>query len=568
MLKGIGVSKGYGIGRVIVLSEGNIEYEYRENCDFAIERKRLNDALKIFVEKNTALAQKLTETVGEKEGEIIMGHIMMMDDPYVRSEMEKYIDEGICAEGAFEKVCNTFIDMFSSVDDEVTKQRAVDVKDIKAEVLAILTGSEAIDLSKVKKGTVLVAKELTPSMTACINKDNVVGLITEIGSKTSHAAILARAMEMPAVLSVEGATEKLKNGELVIVNAMTGEIITNPSNEERGIYLQKRLDYIAERESLSRFIGLPTTTEDGIKVELFANIGTPEDAQMALDYDAEGIGLFRTEFLFMDRTSAPNENEQFEAYKKVLLAMKDKQVIIRTLDIGGDKDIPYMGLTKEENPFLGFRAVRYCLNHRDFFETQLKALVRASHYGNMAVMVPLVTGVDELREVKNMIKKIMEDFDKEDIPYDKNLKIGVMIETPAAAIIADILAKEADFFSIGTNDLTGYTLAVDRGNSNVAYLYSAFAPPVLRLIKNVISEAKKANIPVGMCGEGAADPMLIPLLISFGLDEYSVTPTSVLSTRREISQWTKEKADKIAKKVMAIDTERHVVNQLEKMVQK
>lgn len=482
------------------------------------------------------------------------------------SEIEKNIDAGNCAEAAVEAVCDTFIMMFSSVEDELTRQRATDIKDIKSEILCLLTGTETVDLSRLEKGTVLICKELTPSMTARINKENVVGFITEIGSKTSHAAILARAMEIPAVLSVEGATEKMKNGELVIVNGITGEVTVNPSTEETAFYMQKRLDYIAEREALSRFAGLPTVTADGVKVHLFGNIGTPEDAERVCENDGEGVGLFRTEFLFMDRETAPNENEQFEAYKKALLVMKDKQVIIRTLDIGGDKDIPYMGLEKEENPFLGFRAIRYCLKHRDFFVSQLRALVRASHYGNLAIMLPLITGVEELREVKSMLREIMAEFDRTDVPYDKELQVGVMIETPAAALIADILAAEADFFSIGTNDLTGYTLAVDRGNANVEYLYSTYSPAVLRAIRQVITAAKSAGIPVGMCGEAAADPLLIPLLLAFGLDEFSVTPTSILSTRRAISGWTKEAAEALAEKVMSLDTEQHVVSELKKHI--
>lgn len=568
MLSGIGVSKGYGIGRIVIATEAEINFTPKDNCDPAVERERFSKALNTFIEKNTALAQNVTETIGEKEGEIILGHIMMMKDPYMYSEIEKNIDAGNCAETAFADVCDTFIAMFSSVDDEFTKQRAVDIKDIKTEILSILTGIETVDLSRLEKGTVLVAKELTPSMTACINKENVVGLITEIGSKTSHAAILARAMEIPAVLSVPNAAEILKKNDLVIVNGITGEIITDPTDQEIALYMQKRLDYIAERETLSRFVGLPTKTADGVKVDLFGNIGTPEDAERVTEHDGEGIGLFRTEFLFMDRNSAPSENEQFEAYKKALLVMKGNQVIIRTLDIGGDKDIPYMGLEKEENPFLGFRAVRYCLKHSELFLSQLRALVRASSYGNLAIMIPLITGVEEYRKVKEIVTGIMREFDKQDISYDKNLKLGVMVETPAAAICADILAKEVDFFSIGTNDLTGYTLAVDRGNANVEYLYSGFAPAVLRLIRNIITEAKKAGIPVGMCGEAAADPMLIPLLISFGLDEFSVTPTSILATRREIARWTKAKADKVAERIMSLDTEQKVASELTKLTAK
>ena len=422
MLNGIGVSKGYGIGRVVIATEAEIHFIPKDNCDPALEHKRFSNALNTFIEKNTALAQNVTETIGEKEGEIILGHIMMMKDPYMCSEIEKNIEAGNCAEAAFADVCDSFIAMFSSVDDEFTKQRAVDIKDIKTEILGILTGVETVDLSRLEKGTVLVAKELTPSMTACINKENVVGLITEIGSKTSHAAILARAMEIPAALSVPSATEALKKDDLVIVNGITGEIISNPTDQEIAVYMRKRLDYIAERETLSRFVGLPTKTADGIKVDLFGNIGTPEDAERVAEHDGEGIGLFRTEFLFMDRNSAPGENEQFEAYKKALLMMKGNQVIIRTLDIGGDKDIPYMGLEKEENPFLGFRAVRYCLKHSELFLSQLRALVRASSYGNLAIMIPLITGIEEYRKVKEIITGIMREFDKQEIPYDKRSK--------------------------------------------------------------------------------------------------------------------------------------------------
>ena len=566
MLNGIGVSKGYGIGRVVVVKENTASFTPKNDCDPKIERNRFNDALNTFVQNNEARAQKVSKTIGEKEGEIILGHIMMMQDPYFCSEIEKSIDSGNCAELAVDNVCDTFIAMFSSVDDEFTRQRAADVKDIKTEILNILTGTETIDLSLLEKGTVIVARELTPSMTACINKDNVVGIITEIGSKTSHAAILARAMEIPAVLSVNDVTNKIDSGALVVVDGVEGEVIIEPNSELKASYMQKRLDFIAEKNALSRFVGLETKTSDGIKVDLFGNIGTPEDAQRVANYDGEGIGLFRTEFLFMDRTSAPNENEQFEAYKKALLIMKGKPVIIRTLDIGGDKEIPYMGLEKEENAFLGFRAIRYCLNNPDFYKVQLRAILRASSYGDLSIMIPLVTGLEELLAVKDLIKELMAEFDEKSIPYDKHLKIGVMIETPSAALIADILASQADFFSIGTNDLTGYTLAVDRGNANVEYLYSSFAPSVLRSIKNVIFEAKKAGIPVGMCGEAASDPLMIPLLISFGLDEFSVTATSILSTRREISRWSKEKADEIADTVLNLDTEKKIISELKRIV--
>lgn len=562
MYHGIGASKGYGIGRVTIYREADLRYTPRSDCDAQTEKRRLNDALMLFFEKNERLSERVRETAGESAAEIILGHMMMMKDPYMCSEIEKRIDAGQCAETAVEAVCDLFIAMFSTVDDEMTKQRATDVKDIKTEMLALLLGVHTVGLSDLPKDTVLVAKELTPSMTACINKKNVVGFITEVGSKTSHAAILARAMEIPAVLSVENATEGFKDNQLVIVDGIHGEVLTDPEQETVAEYIRRRMDFERERAALSKLVGLETRTQDGKKVQLFANIGTPEDASQVITYDGEGVGLFRTEFLFMDRSTLPDENEQFEAYKKALLIMKNKTVVIRTLDIGGDKEIPYLGMKKEENPFLGFRAVRYCLKNREMYKTQLRALLRAGAYGDLQIMIPLVSGVDEVRQVKALIREIQAELEEKVIAYKKDIKVGVMIETPSAAILADVLAKEADFFSIGTNDLTGYTMAVDRGNADVAYLYSAFSPAVLRMIRHIISEGKKAGIPVGMCGEAAADPLMIPLLISFGLDEYSVNPTSLLATRREISRWSKQEADKIAESVMALETEKQVVSEL------
>ena len=564
MYKGIGASKGYGIGRAVIYKEADLKYEKKSGCDPKEQKERLEKALETFFSRNEALHKKAAKTAGDAAAEIIMGHIMMMKDPYMCSEIEKLIDSGECAEEGVETVCDTFIAMFSSVDDEMTRQRAADVRDIKKEMLSILLGIQTVDLSNLPKDTVLVAEELTPSMTACIDKSNVVGFVTEVGSKTSHAAILARAMEIPAVLSLKNACEVIKSGQLTVVDGVKGEVITEPSNDVTAEYIRLRVDFDKEKAALKKFAGKETVTADGQKVMLFANIGTPDDALKVSEYDGEGIGLFRTEFLFMDRTSAPDEQEQFEAYKKALTVMKGKTVVIRTLDVGGDKDIPYMNLEKEENPFLGFRAVRYCLKNPEFYKTQLRALLRAGVYGDLWIMVPLVTGVDELRTVKALLSQAESELESEGVSYKKDIKVGVMIETPAAALTADIFAKEADFFSIGTNDLTGYTMAADRGNANVAYLYSPFNPSVLRSIKYIISEAKKAGITVGMCGEGAADPMLIPLLISFGLDEYSVTPTSVLATRREISKWSKADADEIADRVMSLSTEREVVSELER----
>lgn len=567
MLKGIGVSKGYGIGKTIIIQEKSLEFTPKTDCNPEVELNRYHEAVDTFCKKTTAMAEKIKVSIGEKEAEILNGHILMIKDPYMNSEIEKLINNGQCAESSLTAICDMFAMVFSSSDDELTKQRATDVNDIKDGILSILLGIKEIDISCVPPNTVLVAKDLTPSMTACINKENIVGIVTEIGGKTSHSAILARAMEIPAVLSVPNVASILHDDDLVIVDGNDGTIIQNPTSEQVDDYTKKRVDFIEERKALSKYIGKETITQDGIKVELVGNIGNPENANSVVEFDGEGIGLFRTEFLFMDRNSAPTEEEQFDAYKKVALIMKGKPVIIRTLDIGGDKDIPYLNMKKEDNPFLGFRAIRYCLQNKELYRLQLKALVRASAFGDIRIMIPLVTCIDELRQVKTMIKGIMAELDVENISYNKDLKVGVMIETPSACLIADILAKESDFFSIGTNDLTQYTMAVDRGNPDVAYLYSAYNPAVIRSIKHIIDCAKTENIPVGMCGETASDSLMIPILLSFGLDEFSVSPTSILATRKEISKWTKEKADNITQLVMQQTTEKDILEILKQSME-
>lgn len=562
MLKGINASEGIGIGKVMLIEEVNLNYEKKKVTDTQGEIERYRNALDAFCKKTENQAENIKKTVGEKEAEILLGHLLMIKDPGMSSSIEGNITNGSCAEEAVEQVCDMFIGIFSMAEDELTKQRASDIEDIKTGLIATLLGKEEVDIASAPAGTVLVAKDLTPSMTSCIVKENIVGIVTEIGGKTSHSAILARAMEIPAVLSVDNASQILKNGDEIIVDGSHGEVIENPSVGEISAYKDKTILFKKEKEELKKFLGKETVTSDGVKVELCCNIGKPDDADAVISKTGEGVGLFRTEFLYMDSTSQPSEDEQFEAYKKTVLKLGDKPLIIRTLDVGGDKDIPYLGLNKEDNPFMGFRAVRYCLNRPDIYKPQLRALLRASAFGNIKIMVPLVTCLEELTGVKALIKEIMADLDKEGIPYNKDIEIGVMIETPAGAMVADLLAEEADFFSIGTNDLTGYTMAVDRGNPDVAYLYSPFQPAVLRMIKRTIEEGNKKGIPVGMCGEAAADPLLIPLLISFGLDEFSVSATSVLKTRKIISLWSKKEADEVAKKAMALKTEKEVTEYL------
>lgn len=560
MLKGVNASEGIGIGKVMLIEEVSLDYEKKQITDTQAEIDRYRKVFDAYCEKTEKQAENIKNTIGEKEADIILGHLLMLKDPAMSSSIEGNISSGCCAEDAVAQVCDMFIGVFSMADDELTKQRASDVEDIKNGLITMLLGKEEVDIASAPSGTVLVAKDLTPSMTSCIVKENIVGIVTEVGGKTSHSAILARAMEIPAVLSVPNAMETFENGQEIIVDGSHGEVIENPSDGEIAIYREKTIEYKKEKKELKKFIGKETVTADGVKVELCCNIGKPDDADAVLSKDGEGVGLFRTEFLYMDSSSIPKEEEQFEAYKKTVLKLGDKPLIIRTLDVGGDKDIPYLGLSKEDNPFMGFRAVRYCLHREDVYKPQLRALLRASAFGNIKIMIPLVTCIDEVREVKAMIENIKAELDSENIAYNKDIQVGVMVETPAASLIADLLAEEADFFSIGTNDLTGYTMAVDRGNADVAYLYSAFQPAVLRSIKKIIEDGK--DIMVGMCGEAAADPLLIPLLLAFGLDEFSVSATSVLKTRKIISQWTIDEAKEVAEKALTLKTESEVVEYL------
>ncbi len=559
MINGIAASRGIGIGSICVIKEHELKYEAVKVEDVESEKKRFDDAIEQFKAETMEMAEDIRKRIGPKEAEILEGHLVMITDPSMSGEMGKMIAAGQCAESAVEAVCDMFIGMFSKMDDEMMRQRASDISDVKVSLLKILLGIEDVDISKVAPGTILVARDLTPSMTSQIVKENVAGIITEVGGKTSHSAILARALEIPAVLSVPDITSTVKDKDTAIVDGTEGVVYINPEGDVLSQYIIKREEYIKKQAELQGFMGKETVTADGKSVELFCNIGTPKDAKKAMECDGEGIGLFRSEFLFMDTNHLPTEDEQFAAYKEAAEIMQGRAVIIRTLDVGGDKDIPYLNIKKEENPFLGYRAVRYCLGNKDSYMVQLRAIVRASAFGKVKIMIPLVTCVEEIRAVKEMVAEIKKDFDEKNIAYDKDIEVGCMIETPAASLIADIMAKEADFFSIGTNDLTQYTMSVDRGNADVAYLYSTFQPSVLRSIKHIIECGTAAGIPVGMCGEAAADPLMIPLLISFGLTEFSVNPVLVLTARCIISKWSKADADALAAKVLSLDTEAEIV---------
>lgn len=538
MLKGIGASQGYGIGNAVVISDAKLDYNHVEFTTAQNEKERLQKAVDTFIKETRKLADDVKNSAGDKEAEILEGHIVMLSDPFMLSQMQDNIDAGSVAEKAVDTVCSMFIDMFSGVDDELTQQRASDVKDIKDSLLSILLGVNNVDISKVKKGSVLIAKDFTPSMTGQINKDNVSAILTEVGGITSHSAILARAMGIPAVLSIPNVCNEVKNGDLVAVDGFKGNVIVSPSNDDIKEFENKQEAYLKDKESLKQYFGKPTVTKSGIKKLVYGNIGKAEDVQSVIQNSGEGIGLFRTEFLFMDRQSEPSEEEQFEAYSTVAKAMDGKEVIIRTLDVGGDKDIPYLNIEKEENSFLGHRAIRYCLDNKELFKKQLRALLRASVYGNIKIMLPLVTCVEEVRQAKALIEECKEELKSEGKEY-RSVDVGIMVETPAAVFISDILAREVKFFSIGTNDLTGYTMAVDRGNAKVERLYDVFQPSVLRAIETTIKNAKAAGIQVGMCGEAAADTKLIPYLIEWGLDEFSVSSGSILQTRKTICEYDK-----------------------------
>lgn len=556
MLKGTNASSGIGIGNAVIVEEKELVTKREAVADTAAEVERFKGALDSTLKKTEELAADLATRVGEKEAEIMQGHMMLLMDPMLTGEIETAITgEGICAEYAIEQVCTTYADMFASMDDELMQQRATDMRDIKTRMQRELLGVESVDIAALPAGTILVAKDLTPSMTAGIKPENVTGILTELGGKTSHSAILARALEIPAVVAVPDLMNQVKDGYVIVLDGSEGVVYINPEQAVVDKFREKREKFLKEKKELEQYIGKPTVTKDGVSVELVANIGKPEDLEKVLQYDGEGVGLFRTEFLFMDRTAMPTEEEQFEAYKTVAEGLKGKPVIIRTLDIGGDKEIPYMGLTKDENPFLGYRAIRFCLDRKDdIYKPQLRALLRASAYGNIKIMVPMVTCIEELREAKALIEEIKKELDEKNIPYNKNIEVGIMVETAAASLMADVFAKEAAFFSIGTNDLTQYTMSVDRGNDKVSYLYSTFNPAVLRSIKRIITCGREAGIMVGMCGEAASDPLMIPLLLAFGLNEFSMSASAILYSRKLITSFSTKELQAVADKAMSFAT--------------
>lgn len=571
MLRGIGTSKGIGIGKALIIHKCKNAVSRVKIKDTEAEVDKFNEAVEKFIQETNELVDKLSQKLNgdDKNALVLKNQEYLIRDPEFTSGVISAItNDKLNAEAAVEDTCEMLKNIFLSFNNDTMTQRVADIEDMKQRLIAIMQGQKHIDLTKLSDNTVIIADEIHPSMTANMDTEHIAGIISEKGGDTSHASILARALEIPAVLSVKDICSKIAEGEEVIVDGAYGEVFVNPTPITLKIYNKKKKAYDERVKELKKYIDKQTVTRDGRKVMLAANIGNADEAAKAVKAGAEGVGLFRTEFLFMNKQALPTEEEQYNEYKKAAVVLDGRQLTIRTLDIGGDKDIPYMGLTKELNPFLGYRAIRFCLDRVDIFTTQLRAVLRASAYGNIRIMIPMITSVTEVQAVKKIINGICRDLDKKDIKYDKDIKIGVMVETPAAAIMADVLAHEVDFFSIGTNDLTQYTLAVDRGNENVAYLYSALNPAVIRSIKHIIECAHNAGIEAGMCGEAAADERMIPLLLNFGLDEFSVTVSRVLKTRKEIASWSSKEVKEITENVMNYSEEKEVSNYLSDCIAK
>lgn len=571
MLRGIGTSKGIGIGKALIIHKCKNAVSRVKIKDTEAEVDKFNEAVEKFIQETNELVDKLSQKLNgdDKNALVLKNQEYLIRDPEFTSGVISAItNDKLNAEAAVEDTCEMLKNIFLGFNNDTMTQRVADIEDMKQRLIAIMQGQKHTDLTKLSDNTVIIADEIHPSMTANMDTEHIAGIISEKGGDTSHASILARALEIPAVLSVKDICSKIAEGEEVIVDGAYGEVFVNPTPITLKIYNKKKKAYDERVKELKKYIDKQTVTRDGRKVMLAANIGNADEAAKAVKAGAEGVGLFRTEFLFMNKQALPTEEEQYNEYKKAAVVLDGRQLTIRTLDIGGDKDIPYMGLTKELNPFLGYRAIRFCLDRVDIFTTQLRAVLRASAYGNIRIMIPMITSVTEVQAVKKIINGICRDLDKKDIKYDKDIKIGIMIETPAAAIMADVLAHEVDFFSIGTNDLTQYTLAVDRGNENVAYLYSALNPAVIRSIKHIIECAHNAGIEAGMCGEAAADERMIPLLLNFGLDEFSVTVSRVLETRKEIASWSSKEVKEITENVMNYSEEKEVSNYLSDCIAK
>ena len=558
-LKGIAASSGIAIGKAFLMIEPDLTVTYGTVSNIEEEITRFHEAVDAAKLELQMIRDRAEVDLGSENAAIFDAHLLVLSDPELIGTVEGRInDEAVNAETALQETADTLIVMFEQLDNEYMRERAADIRDVTKRVIARLLGVEVPNIGLIDEEVIIISKDLAPSDTAQLNRAFAKGFTTDMGGRTSHSAIMARSLEIPAVVGTKNATAAIKQGDLIVVDGDNGEVLINPPNEVIESYVEKISEQEAEKRELSLLKNKQTITLDGIHVEVAANIGTPKDVESVLENGGEGVGLYRTEFLYMERDVLPTEEEQFQAYKQVLEQMGDKPVVVRTLDIGGDKQLPYLDLPEEMNPFLGFRAIRLCLEEQTIFRTQLRALLRASNFGNLKIMFPMIATLEEFREAKQLLLEEKEQLLQEGTLVSDQIEIGIMVEIPSTAILADQFAKEVDFFSIGTNDLIQYTMAADRMNESVAYLYQPYHPAILRLVKMVIDAAHAQGKWTGMCGEMAGDSIAIPLLIGLGLDEFSMSAPSMLKARNQINQLTQIEMKQVAEKALSMQTSEQV----------
>ncbi len=561
MLKGIAASKGIVIAKAYKLEYADLSIEKREIHNTEQEIKKLNDALEISIKELEQIRDKAKENISEESGEIFEAHIQIVNDPeFVGAITSMMENDKVNVDFAVSEVANMFAAMFEGMDNEYMKERAADIRDVTKRLLSHVLGVKICDPTSINEEVIVIADDLTPSDTAQLNKKYVLGFITNIGGRTSHSAIMARSLEIPAVVGTKTILSETKDGDLLILDGLSGDVIINPSEDEIKLYEEKKHKYEEQKKIYAKLKNEPSVTSDNHHVELSANIGSPSDVDGVINNGGEGVGLYRTEFLYMGRDNFPTEDEQFEAYKEVLLRMEGKPVVIRTLDIGGDKELPYLDMPHEMNPFLGYRAIRLCLDKVDLFKTQLRGLLRASVYGNLKIMFPMIATITEFKRAKAILDETKKELIEDGVKVSEEIEVGIMVEIPAAAILADQFAKEVDFFSIGTNDLIQYTFAADRMNQQVSYLYQPYNPSLLRLIKMVIDAAHKEGKWAGMCGEMAGEELAVPILLGLGLDEFSMSATSILPARHLLSKLSKKDMEELADKALNMNNNEEVMN--------
>ncbi|MGD6856270.1 phosphoenolpyruvate--protein phosphotransferase [Bacillus infantis] len=568
-LQGIAASSGIAIAKAYRLVEPDLSFSKKTVEDADNEVGRFQQALATSKSELEAIREKAEKDLGADKAAIFDAHLLVLSDPELISPIEDKIKtEKVNAEQALKETADMFVSMFEQMDNEYMKERAADIRDVTKRVLSHLLGVQVVNPSMIAEEVIIIAEDLTPSDTAQLNRQFVKGFTTDIGGRTSHSAIMARSMEIPAVVGTKTATEEIQNGDMVIVDGLTGQVHVNPTPEAIESYKEQNAAFEAQKAEWAKLVNEKTVSADGHHVELAANIGTPKDLKGVINNGGEAVGLYRTEFLYMGRDQLPTEEEQFEAYKAVLEGMEGNPVVVRTLDIGGDKELPYLNLPKEMNPFLGFRAIRLCLEEQDIFRTQLRALLRASSYGNLKIMFPMIATLDEFRQGKAILEEEKQKLSSEGVKTADKIELGIMVEIPSTAVLADQFAKEVDFFSIGTNDLIQYTMAADRMNERVSYLYQPYNPAILRLVKMVIDAAHKEGKWAGMCGEMAGDETAIPLLLGLGLDEFSMSATSILKARSQILRLSREEMKELAEKALQMGTAEEVVAAVKQATQK